>query len=226
MAENTRIHILVVDDDRGILELVRRSLEYEEYQVDTIENSKAVLEQKLEWYQMIILDVMMPGMDGFSLCRELRDRVDCPILFLTVKSEESDLMKGLGAGGDDYITKPFGIGELRARVAAHLRREKRERKHFLEAGEVRFQIQAKKMFYQETEIPMTKSEYAICEYLAVNSGQVFSKERIYEAVYGYDGERDVSTITEHVKNIRAKCKKYGLEPIETVWGIGYRWKAE
>lgn len=225
MAENTRIHILVVDDDRGILELVRRSLEYEEYQVDTIENSKAVLEQKLEWYQMIILDVMMPGMDGFSLCRELRDRVDCPILFLTAKSEESDLMKGLGAGGDDYITKPFGIGELRARVAAHLRREKRERKHFLEAGEVRFQIQAKKMFYQETEIPMTKSEYAICEYLAVNSGQVFSKERIYEAVYGYDGESDVSTITEHVKNIRAKCKKYGLEPIETVWGIGYRWKA-
>ena len=226
MAENTRIHILVVDDDRGILELVRRSLEYEEYQVDTIENSKAVLEQKLEWYQMIILDVMMPGMDGFSLCRELRDRVDCPILFLTAKSEESDLMKGLGAGGDDYITKPFGIGELRARVAAHLRREKRERKHFLEAGEVRFQIQAKKMFYQETESPMTKSEYAICEYLAVNSGQVFSKERIYEAVYGYDGESDVSTITEHVKNIRAKCKKYGLEPIETVWGIGYRWKAE
>lgn len=226
MAENTRIHILVVDDDRGILELVRRSLEYEEYQVDTIENSKAVLEQKLEWYQMIILDVMMPGMDGFSLCRELRDRVDCPILFLTAKSEESDLMKGLGAGGDDYITKPFGIGELRARVAAHLRREKRERKHFLEAGEVRFQIQAKKMFYQETEIPMTKSEYAICEYLAVNSGQVFSKERIYEAVYGYDGESDVSTITEHVKNIRAKCKKYGLEPIEAVWGIGYRWKAE
>ena len=226
MAENTRIHILVVDDDRGILELVRRSLEYEEYQVDTIENSKAVLEQKLEWYQMIILDVMMPGMDGFSLCRELRDRVDCPILFLTAKSEESDLMKGLGAGGDDYITKPFGIGELRERVAAHLLREKRERKHFLEAGEVRFQIQAKKMFYQETEIPMTKSEYAICEYLAVNSGQVFSKERIYEAVYGYDGESDVSTITEHVKNIRAKCKKYGLEPIETVWGIGYRWKAE
>lgn len=226
MAENTRIHILVVDDDRGILELVRRSLEHEGYQVDTIENSKAVFEQKLEWYQMIILDVMMPGMDGFSLCRELRDRVDCPILFLTAKSEESDLMKGLGAGGDDYITKPFGIGELRARVAAHLRREKREHKHLLEAGGVRFQIQAKKMFYQETEIPMTKSEYAICEYLAVNSGQVFSKERIYEAVYGYDGESDVSTITEHVKNIRAKCKKYGLEPIETVWGIGYRWKAE
>ena len=91
---------------------------------------------------------------------------------------------------------------------------------------VQFQIQAKKMSYQGREIPMTKSEYAICEYLAVNLGQVFSKERIYEAVYGYDGESDASAITEHVKNIRAKCKQYGLEPIETVWGIGYRWKAE
>ena len=226
MVENTRIHILVVDDDRGILELVRRSLEHEGYQVDTIEDPNAVLKRNLEWYQLIILDVMMPKMDGFSLCEELRNRVDCPILFLTAKSEEGDLIKGLGAGGDDYITKPFGIGELRARVAAHLRREKRERKHLLEVGGVRFQIQAKKMFYQETEIPMTKSEYAICEYLAVNSGQVFSKERIYEAVYGYDGESDASAITEHVKNIRAKCKQYGLEPIETVWGIGYRWKAE
>ena len=148
------------------------------------------------------------------------------ILFLTAKSEEGDLIKGLGAGGDDYITKPFGIGGLRARVAAHLRREKREHKHVLEAGGVQFQIQAKKMSYQGREIPMTKSEYAICEYLAVNLGQVFSKERIYEAVYGYDGESDASAITEHVKNIRAKCKQYGLEPIETVWGIGYRWKAE
>lgn len=226
MVENTRIHILVVDDDRGILELVRRSLEHEGYQVDTIEDPNAVLKKNLEWYQLIILDVMMPKMDGFSLCEELRNRVDCPILFLTAKSEESDLIKGLGAGGDDYITKPFGIGELRARVAAHLRREKRERKHLLEAGGVQFQIQAKKMFYQGTEIPMTKSEYAICEYLAVNLGQVFSKERIYEAVYGYDGESDASAITEHVKNIRGKCKQYGLEPIETVWGIGYRWKAE
>ena len=226
MVENTRIHILVVDDDRGILELVRRSLEHEGYQVDTIEDPNAVLKMNLEWYQLIILDVMMPKMDGFSLCMELRNRVDCPILFLTAKSEEGDLIKGLGAGGDDYITKPFGIGELRARVAAHLRREKRERKHFLEAGGVQFQIQAKKMSYQGREIPMTKSEYAICEYLAVNSGQVFSKERIYEAVYGYDGESDASAITEHVKNIRAKCKQHELEPIETVWGIGYRWKAE
>ena len=218
--------ILVVDDESRMRKLVRDFLTKQGFEVLEAGDGEAALDifYADKDIALLILDVMMPGMDGFSLCRELRDRVDCPILFLTAKSEESDLMKGLGAGGDDYITKPFGIGELRARVAAHLRREKRERKHFLEAGEVRFQIQAKKMFYQETEIPMTKSEYAICEYLAVNSGQVFSKERIYEAVYGYDGESDVSTITEHVKNIRAKFQKFGINPIETVWGIGYRWK--
>lgn len=153
MAENTRIHILVVDDDRGILELVRRSLEHEGYQVDTIENSKAVLEQNLEWYQMIILDVMMPGMDGFSLCRELRERVDCPILFLTAKSEERDLMKGLGAGGDDYITKPFGIGELR-RELRHIFGEKKENENIswkqVESG---FRFRLRKCFIRKQRSP-------------------------------------------------------------------------
>lgn len=220
------INILAVDDDAGILELIRRALEHEGYRVDTVSDPTEVLGKKLEQYQLILLDVMMPGLDGFTLCRELRDRVDCPILFLTAKNEENDLMQGLGVGGDDYIKKPFGIGELRARVGAHLRRENRERKHFTEVNGVQFQLQAKKMFWQGTEVMLTKSEYAICEYLAVNRGQVFSKERIYEAVFGFDGEGDASAITEHVKNIRNKCKRLGLEPIDTVWGIGYRWKAE
>lgn len=220
------IHILAVDDDTGILALIRRALEHEGYLVDTVSDSTEVMGRRLEQYQLILLDVMMPGMDGFTLCRELRERVDCPILFLTAKNEESDLMQGLGVGGDDYIKKPFGIGELRARVAAHLRRENRERKHMMEVNGVQFQLQARKMFWQGTEVLLTKSEYDICEYLAVNRGQVFSKERIYEAVYGFDGEGDASAITEHVKNIRGKCKRLGLEPIETVWGIGYRWKTE
>lgn len=109
------IRILTVDDDKGILELIRRALEHEGYLVDTVSDPTTVLQKKPEQYQLILLDVMMPGMDGFQLCKELRERVDCPILFLTAKSEENDLMQGLGVGGDDYITKPFGIGELRAR---------------------------------------------------------------------------------------------------------------
>ena len=164
------------------------------------------------------------GIDGFTLCEKIRDKVDCPILFVTAKSEEKDLMVGLGVGGDDYIIKPFGIGELRARVAAHLRRELREKKHLVTIGEVEISLQAKQIFCKGQQISLTKSEYAICEYLALNRGQVFSKEQIYEHVFGYDGEADSSAITEHIKNIRAKFQKYEVSPVETVWGIGYRWK--
>lgn len=218
------IKILAVDDEEHILRLIKNALAKEGYQVTTAADPFALETLKLSEYQLILLDVMMPGKDGFALCGEIRDAVDCPILFLTAKTEEADIMKGLGIGGDDYIAKPFGIGELRARVAAHLRRETREKKQAVSVGDVQFLLKARKVRYKETEIDFTKSEYAICEYLALNRGQVFSKERIYEHVFGYDKESDQSVITEHIKNIRAKCQRAGLEPIETVWGIGYRWK--
>lgn len=117
---------------------------------------------------------MMPGIDGIILCTKIREQVDCPILFVTSKTGEADLMRGFGAGGDDYITKPFGIGELRARVAAHLRRESREKKRAVTVNGVQFYLQSRKMVYEENEIALTKSEYDICEYLALNHGQVFS----------------------------------------------------
>lgn len=221
---NVMIRILAVDDDREILMLMKRALEREGYEVDTVEDPNTLQTESLERYQLILLDVMMPGTDGFTLCHRIRELVDCPILFVTAKTEEKDLMYGLGIGGDDYIVKPFGIGELRARVAAHLRRENREKRHVMRMGDLAFSLQAKQLFYKEQEISLTKSEYAICEYLALNRGCVFSKEQIYEHVFGYDGEADSSAITEHVKNIRAKLQKYGETPIETVWGIGYRWK--
>lgn len=216
--------ILAIDDDRGILELIRRTLEREGYAVTLLENPLEIEVEKLGQYQLILLDVMMPGIDGFRLCQQIRDQVDCPILFVTAKTQESDLMKGLGIGGDDYITKPFGIGELRARVAAHLRRENREKKHTIMIGEIQFSLQEKKLYCQGAELPLTKSEYAICEYLVLNRGQVFSKERILEHVFGFDGESNSSAITEHIKNIRAKFQHFNTNPIETVWGIGYRWK--
>lgn len=167
----------------------------------------------------------MPGVDGFSLCRRIRGEVDCPILFLTARTGEEDIMTGLGLGGDDYIRKPFGIGELRSRVQAHIRRERRRKTHAVLAGEMRFYLGEKRAVYRETELPFTKSEYEICEYLALHRGQVFSREQIYEHVFGYDGESDSSAITEHIKNIRAKCRAAGCEPVETVWGTGYRWKS-
>ncbi len=218
------INILAVDDEKDILEIVKKALEREGYIVTTISDPINVMEKNLSRFQLIILDVMMPGIDGFSLCREIRNRVDCPILFLTAKTEEKDLMTGLGIGGDDYITKPFGIGELRARVAAHLRRESREKKNVVFVDELQFDLLAKKIFYGEEEIILTKSEYAICEYLAMNRNQVFSKDRIYEHVFGFNGESDLSVIPEHIKNVRAKFQKKGLSVIATKWGIGYKWE--
>lgn len=216
--------ILAVDDDKGILAVIRKALEKEGYLVDTLDAPEKIDPERLSGYQLILLDVMMPGTDGFTVCRRIREQVDCPILFVTAKTEEGDLITGFGLGADDYIRKPFGLGELRARVAAHLRRENREKKHRITLGDLEFSLQAKEIYCQGQPIPLTKSEYAICEYLALNRGQVFSKERIYEHVFGYDGESDSSAITEHIKNIRAKLQKVGVSPVETVWGIGYKWK--
>lgn len=216
--------ILAVDDEPAILTLIRRALEKEGHRVTVCQNADEVKEEYLNQYDLIILDVMMPGTDGITFCRNIRSKVDCPILFLTARTDETSIMYGLGSGGDDYITKPFGIGELRARVQAHLRRENREKKHAVMIAGVRFDLAGKQAETDGMRIPLTKSEYEISEFLAVNHGHVFSKEQIFERVFGYDRESDVSAITEHVKNIRAKFSRAGIEPIETVWGIGYKWK--
>lgn len=216
--------ILAIDDEKGILNLIRRVLEKDGHQVTTLTDSDLPPQGGYETFDLILLDVMMPGQDGFELCRTIRGSVDCPILFLTAKAQETDIMFGLGVGGDDYIIKPFGNGELRARVTAHLRRESRERQHVLSAGELRFNLGARTLSFHDKPIPLTKSEYAICEFLAKSRGQVFSKEQIYVGVFGYDGESDSSAIAEHIKNIRSKLRVCGVEPIGTVWGIGYKWQ--
>ncbi|AWB43495.1 DNA-binding response regulator [Paenibacillus sp. CAA11] len=217
-------NILAVDDEPAVLALLRNVLQKDGHVVTAISAPSEVLELQLGAFDLILLDVMMPEMDGFTLCRNIRGRVDCPILFLTAKSMENDVMAGLGEGADDYIIKPFGAGELRARVHAHLRRENREKRNVLCIGEVHFNLSGKEITVRDSAIPLTKSEYAICEFLALNRGQVFSKDQIYESVFGFDGESDSSTIVEHIKNIRAKLSRMDATPVETVWGIGYRWK--
>lgn len=216
--------ILAVDDEPGILALINNALAKDNHLVTTVSDSTKAGKLDLGAYDLILLDVMMPDVDGFTLCREIRSAVDCPILFLTAKTLENDLMYGLGLGADDYIVKPFGIGELRARINAHLRRESRERRSILYAGQVHFNLSGKELFVKEDKVPLTKSEYEICEFLARSRGQVFSKESIYEAVFGFNGESDSSAITEHIKNIRAKLNKWSIDAIETIWGIGYKWK--
>ena len=166
----------------------------------------------------------MPGIDGFQLCSKIRELVDCPILFLTAKTEENSLVNGLSLGADDYIFKPFGVMELRARVNAHLRREHREHTVRMVIGRICFNLSQKQMMIDNDDIPLTKAEYEICEFLAKNKGQVFSKEQILENVFGYDSESSESTIITHIKNIRTKLSNYDYMPIKTVWGIGYKWE--
>ena len=216
-------NILAVDDEKAVLALIKNILQKDGHVVTAVQNSDEVLQIQLGKFDLILLDVMMPGIDGFSLCGEIRGKVDCPILFLTAKSMENDIVVGLGEGADDYIAKPFGAKELRARVNAHLRRERRQRRNVLCLGEINFDLSGKEVSVCNKPVPFTKGEYEICEFLAENRGQVFSKERIYESVFGIDGESDSSAVVEHIKNIRAKFNKFQVSPIETVWGIGYKW---
>ncbi|MFA9465415.1 MAG: response regulator transcription factor [Velocimicrobium sp.] len=217
------VKILAVDDEPDILALIKNSLQKDNYVVITAECADEVKSDSLAEYDLILLDVMMPRVDGFTFCRKIRDIVDCPILFLTARTMETDIMDGLLLGADDYITKPFGTGELRARVNAHLRREKREKHSILCALGVRFDLSAKEASVNNKIIPLTKGEYNICEFLAKNRGQVFSRDQIYEAIHGPGWESDPSTVAEHIKNIRAKFAAFDLLPISTVWGIGYKW---
>lgn len=222
-------HILAVDDDRDVLALLRQALGRDGHEVRVCASAAEVTEPLCRWADCILLDVMMPGEDGVTLCRRIRALTGAPILFLTAKGEEADVLAGLAAGGDDYLSKPFRLAELRARVGAHLRRQARGPAHTrLSRGGVTFDLSARSAAVGEVPLPLTKSEYAICELLALHPGQVFGKEQIYEAVFGYDGDADESAITEHVKNIRAKLRAAGLaeSPLATVWGIGYKWKED
>lgn len=216
--------ILVIDDEEDILALIKNTLQLQNYMVKTFVSANQVDRSKLADYDLILLDIMMPDVDGLSFCRDIRNLVDCPILFLTAKSQEADVVTGLSYGADDYICKPFGVQELLARVDAHLRRERREHHASLVLEPIRFDLSAKRVTAKGKRLDLTKSEYEICELLAKRRGQVFSKDQLYDYLYAYEERGTPAAIAEHIKNIRAKFRTIGLEPIETVWGIGYKWK--
>ena len=216
-------HILAIDDDEAMLALIKNTLKKDGHDVTCISEITETLKEQLSSYDLILLDVMMPDTDGYTFCREIRNLTDCPILFLTARSLEEDVHFGFSVGADDYMKKPFSILELRARIGAHLRREQREKIRCFSVGSVRFYLTKKEVRAMDRKLSFTKSEYEISLLLAKNHGQIYSKEQIYENVFGYDKESDISAITEHIKNIRKKLAAAGLSPIETIWGIGYRW---
>ena len=219
--------IYLADDEKSIRELLHSFLASDGYTVRSFESGDALLEAfHQEPAELVILDIMMPGTDGLTVCRELRSVSDIPIILLTAKDSELDYVMGISQGSDDYLTKPFRLGELRARVAAHLRRQHRTPQRRFRRGGLDFDLGEKAVYWGEQPVKLTRGEYAICEYLALHSGQTFSKEQIYEAVFGFDAPGDQAAVTEHIKNIRAKLRALDCHPIDTVWGVGYRWKRD
>jgi DNA-binding response OmpR family regulator len=218
--------ILIIDDDAELLKMLRRYFEIKKYEVITARNGAEGLSKVKLQPDLILLDVNMPNIDGIEVCRRMRDKVACPVLFLTARSDEQDVVNGLSSGGDDYILKPFSLRELDARITAHLKREQR-RKNRTECcfqGELTIDYKAKTVQIHENYLELTKLEYAIIEFLSMNPGMVFEKERVYERVCGFDAEGDSRVITELIRRIRKKLRQYSeTEYIETVWGMGYRW---
>ena len=220
--------ILIVDDERDIRLMLTTYFSNHGYQVLCAQDGEQALSLLPGKVDLILLDIGMPGMDGLELCRQVRDLVSCPILFLTARAEDSDKVTALGMGGDDYIVKPFSLAELLARVQAHLRRESRR------AGRpaaARFDTDLW-IYYGEkavygpagVPIPLTRKEFEILEFLSMNPGMLFDKERIYERLWGYDSEGESTVVSEHIRRIRAKLSAAGCKNhIETAWGMGYKW---
>lgn len=196
--------ILIVDDEQGIITMLRDYFEFHGYLVYTAMSGQEALKKIDAKPDIILLDINMPDMDGLEVCRTIRNHVSCPIIFLTARIEETDAIIGFQSGGDDYVIKPFKLGELGARVEAHLRRENRgnsnQSARFFDSLAINYD--KRQMFYRDKVIPLTKKEFDIVELLTKNPGQVFDKERIYEVVWGYDVEGNSSIIVEHMRRIR------------------------
>lgn len=219
--------LLIADDDEELVKMLKSYLEIKGFEILTAGDGLEVLEKLSKNPDLILLDINMPRMDGIEVCRKIRNETACPILFLTARVEEQDRVNGLLSGGDDYITKPFSLKELEARITAHLKREERQKFRTSSRYENGLWIDyaGKEARFEGKEIPLTRLEYEIVEFLSAHPGQVFDRERIYERVCGYDAEGDSRVVTELVRRIRKKfsvCLKD--EVIETVWGSGYRWK--
>lgn len=219
--------ILAVDDDDAILALIGNILRKSNHEVVMINSSRNVPIEAFQGFDLILLDVMMPDENGFQLCRRIRGSISCPILFLTAKTAEEDIVQGLITGGDDYIAKPFGVMELSARVNAHVRREHREKQSMtVTVAGVSFDFGAMEVSVQGNLIYLTKNEYKICELLVKHKDRVYTREQIYEEINHIDSNAQFATITEFIRVIRKKFKLYDVDPISTIWGVGYKWRSE
>lgn len=218
--------ILIVDDEIEVVTMLQSFLQRNGYQVLCALDGAEAISQAEGQPDLILLDINMPQMDGIEVCKAIRKAVSCPILFLTARDQDADKIEGFAAGGDDYIVKPFSLAELGARIEAHLRRERRskniQRKVF---GDITIDYSAREVFVRGEKIHLNRKDFDIVQLLSLNRGQTFDRAKIYDRVWGLEGDGDDIVIMEHIRKIRLAFSKAGCEScIETVWGIGYKWK--
>ena len=226
--------ILIIEDEETIADLEKDYLELSDFEV-TIENDgESGLKNALKNdYELIILDLMLPEMDGFEICKKIREKKDVPILMVSAKKDDIDKIRGLGLGADDYITKPFSPSELVARVKAHIARYSRlvgtnapSKNDVIEIRGLTIDKTARRVFTDGEEKNFTTKEFDLLTFLAENPNRVYSKEDLFREIWNMDSNGDVATVTVHIKKIREKIEYDTSNPqyIETIWGVGYRFK--
>ena len=223
--------ILVVDDEKLIVKGIKFSLEQEGWEVDAAYDGEEALNLALsKKYDVILLDVMLPVFDGLEVCRKIRTTSNVPIIMLTAKGEDMDKIMGLEYGADDYVTKPFNILELKARIKAILRREaqntKQQNKKLIEIDELRLEVNSRRVFISKEEVNLTAKEFDMLALLANSPGKVYSRDQLLDTIWGYDYPGDVRTVDVHVRRLREKIEPNPGQPeyIHTKWGVGYYFK--
>ena len=225
--------VLIIEDEVAIAELERDYLELSGFEVETENDGMVGLKRALsEEFDMFILDLMLPGVDGFEICRQIRDEKNTPILMVSAKKDDIDKIRGLGLGADDYITKPFSPSELVARVKAHLARYERligsnmMENDIVEIRGIKIDKTARRVWVNGEEKQFTTKEFDLLTFLAENPNHVFTKEELFREIWDMESIGDIATVTVHIKKIREKIEMNTNKPqyIETIWGVGYRFK--
>lgn len=221
--------VLVVDDEKLIVKGIRFSLEQDGMEVDCAYDGEEALEKaKEQEYDIILLDLMLPKLNGLEVCQLIREFSNVPIVMLTAKGEDMDKILGLEYGADDYITKPFNILEVKARIKAIMRRtnkpvEKEEKVKVLASGDLKLDCESRRVFIQEREINLTAKEFDVLELLVMNPNKVYSREKLLNIVWGYEYPGDVRTVDVHIRRLREKVEDNPSDPkyVHTKWGVGY-----
>ena len=225
--------ILIIEDEEVIADLEKDYLELSGFEVDIENAGDTGLEKALkENYDLIVLDLMLPGMDGFEVCKKIREEKDIPVLMVSAKKDDIDKIRGLGLGADDYMTKPFSPSELVARVKAHMSRYNRlvssnqKANDIVEIRGIKIDKTARRVYIDGEEKAFTTKEFDLLTFLAQNPNHVYTKEELFREIWDMDSIGDIATVTVHIKKIREKIEGSSSKPqyIETIWGVGYRFK--